>query len=125
MRSPERSIVFDGDCHLCSGWARFLNRHPTDPPFKLVPMQSGEGKSLLVAHHIDPEDPTTFLVLDADRHLTASDATIHMIAASGGLWRLIHAVRIIPRRWRDEIYGVVARNRFRWFGRRRNCFLPP
>jgi predicted DCC family thiol-disulfide oxidoreductase YuxK len=120
-----RIIVFDGYCHLCSGWTRFVTRHPTVPPFRLIPMQSEEGNSLLVAYHIDPEDPTTFLVLDAGQHFTASDATIHVIAASGGLWRMIHAVRIIPRAWRDGIYGIVARNRFRWFGRRSTCYLPP
>jgi predicted DCC family thiol-disulfide oxidoreductase YuxK len=86
-------------------------------------MQSEEGKNLFIEYRIDPEDPSTFLVVDRGRHFTASDATIHVIAASGGLWRMIHVVRIIPRRWRDEIYGVVARNRYRWFGRRSTCYL--
>jgi predicted DCC family thiol-disulfide oxidoreductase YuxK len=94
-----------------------------DPPFKVFSMQSEEGKNLFIEYRIDPEDPTTFLVVDGRRHFTASEATIHVIAASGGPWRMIHAVRIIPRSWRDAIYGVVARNRYQWFGRRSTCYL--
>jgi predicted DCC family thiol-disulfide oxidoreductase YuxK len=120
-----RIIVFDGYCHLCSGWARFIGRHPTYPPFKVIPMQSAEGQTLLVGHGIDPKDPTTFLVLDRGRPFTASDATLHVTAASGGVWRLVNVARIVPRRWRDAIYGVVARNRYRWFGRRCTCYLAP
>jgi predicted DCC family thiol-disulfide oxidoreductase YuxK len=128
MRNPDlnpRIIVFDGYCHLCSAWARFVERHPSRPPFKLIPMQSEEGKALLVAHQINPEDPTTFLVLDGAQHFTASDAAIHVIAALGHLWHMIYLVRVIPRRWRDGIYRVVARNRFRWFGRRATCYPRP
>jgi predicted DCC family thiol-disulfide oxidoreductase YuxK len=125
MLRPElgsRMIVFDGYCHLCSAWARFITRH--QGRFELVAMQSDEGKALLVADQIDPDDPSTFLVLDGARHLTASDAVIHVVAASGGPWRMTYALRVIPRRWRDGIYRMVARNRYRWFGRRATCYLP-
>ena len=52
-----RVVVFDGICHVCSGWVRFMARHRIEPPFKLIPMQTEEGKSLLVTHGIDPNDP--------------------------------------------------------------------
>src|SRR5579863_471096 len=119
-----RVIVFDGICHVCSGWIRFLGRHRIDPPFRLLPMQSAAGRALLVQFGIDPEDPATFLVLDRGRQLTESDATIHMIATLGGLWRIARLARIVPRRWRDAAYRLLARNRYRWFGRRGTCYLP-
>jgi predicted DCC family thiol-disulfide oxidoreductase YuxK len=87
-------------------------------------MQSVAGKALLAEYGIDPEDPETFLVLDEGRQLTQSDAAIHVIAALGGFWRMIHAARIVPQRWRDAIYRLLARNRYRWFGRRSTCYLP-
>src|ERR1700733_9049773 len=83
-----RVIVFDGICNVCSGWVRFLERHRIEPPFKLIPMQSEEGKLLLGDYGIDPEDPTTFLVLDQGRQFTQSDGTIHIITALGGLWSI-------------------------------------
>jgi predicted DCC family thiol-disulfide oxidoreductase YuxK len=127
MQRPDenaRIIVFDGICHVCSGWVRFLGRHRIDPPFELIPMQAVAGKALLAEYGIDPEDPATFLVLDQGRQLTQSDGAIHVIAVLGGLWRIIHLARIVPKRWRDAVYRLLARNRYRWFGRRSTCYLP-
>ena len=120
-----RAIVFDGHCHICSGWARFLSRHEVEPPFQLIAMQSAAGRELLTQHGIDPDDPATFLVLDRGHRFERSDAAIHIVAALGGLWRAAHAARIVPRGWRDALYQLLARNRYRWFGRRSTCYLPP
>jgi predicted DCC family thiol-disulfide oxidoreductase YuxK len=89
----------------------------------LVAMQSEAGRSLLSAHGIDPDDPASFLVLDGPQVLTQSDAVIRVIAALGGAWRCAHAARVVPRRWRDGLYRVLARNRYRWFGRRETCYM--
>jgi predicted DCC family thiol-disulfide oxidoreductase YuxK len=119
-----RIIVFDGICHVCTGGMRFLARRRIDPPFTLITMQSAEGKALLGQFGIDSEDPATFLVLDRGLALTQSDASIHITGAMGGLWRLVAIARVIPRSWRDWLYRLLARNRYRWFGRRSTCYLP-
>ena len=119
-----RVIVFDGLCHVCTGGVRFLARRRIEPPFELIAMQSSEGKALLRQHGIDALDPTTFLVLDRGIVLTQSDASIHIMVAMGGLWRLMLVARVIPRAWRDALYRLLARNRYRWFGRRDTCYLP-
>jgi len=121
---PARIVVFDGLCHVCSRGARFLERHPVQPPFHLVPMQSEAGRQLLSVHGLDPDDPPTFLVLDRGRCLTHSDASIHIMASAGGAWRMVLAARLVPRPWRDALYRLLARNRYRWFGRRATCYLP-
>ena len=127
MSGPDpraRVVVFDGICHVCSGWVRFLERHRIQPPCKLLPMQSEEGSALLAEYGIDPEDPSTFLVLDRGRAFTQSDGSIRIITALGGFWRIFEAARVIPKPWRDSLYRVLARNRYRWFGRRDTCYLP-
>ena len=127
MSGPDpraRIVVFDGICHVCSGWVWFLERRRIEPPFKLLPMQSEEGKELLREYGIDPEDPATFLVLDEGRSFTQSDGCIRIIAALGGVWRIFEAARVIPKPWRDSLYSLLARNRYRWFGRRDTCYLP-
>lgn len=118
-----RIVVFDGLCHLCSGGAKWLQHHQGEPPFQLVPMQSDHGRTLLAQHGYDPDDPLTFLVLDGKRCLTQSGAWIHLVAATGGGWRLVHAGRVIPPLLRDSVYRLIARNRYRWFGRRTTCYL--
>ena len=125
MTTPEdRIVVYDGQCHLCSRWVQFFQRHPVTPCFHLLPMQTTEGRAILLQNGVDPDDPTTFLVLDGGRVRTASDATIHLMTSPGGAWQLLHLVRVVPRSWRDWLYGVVARNRYGWFGRRAACSLP-
>jgi predicted DCC family thiol-disulfide oxidoreductase YuxK len=119
-----RVVVFDGICNMCSGGIRFLEDHRIVPPFLLIPLQTPAGKALLDEYGIDPEDPVTFLVLDRGRHFTESDGSIQLIAAMGGLWRLVRAARIIPKRVRDWLYRLLARNRYRWFGRRSSCYVP-
>jgi predicted DCC family thiol-disulfide oxidoreductase YuxK len=121
---PPRVVVFDGLCHVCSRGARFLERHPAQPPFHLVPMQSEAGRQLLSAHGFDPDDPPTFLVLDAGRCLTHSDASLHIMASAGGAWRMVRAAHLVPRAWRDALYRLLARNRYHWFGRRASCYVP-
>ena len=120
-----RAIVYDGYCYLCSGWTQFHARHPAEPPFALIAMQSDTGQALLSANGIDPDDPATFLVIDQGRCLTQSDAAMHVVTELGGLWRLFGLFRIVPRRWRDALYRLLARNRYRWFGKRPTCYLPP
>jgi predicted DCC family thiol-disulfide oxidoreductase YuxK len=119
-----RIVVYDGHCRLCSRWVQFFQRHPVTPPFTLLPTQSAAGRALMIEQGIDPDDPTTFLVLDRGRIYSASDAAIHLMTSPGGLRRLWQATRIVPRSIRDWLYGVVARNRYRWFGRRAACDLP-
>jgi predicted DCC family thiol-disulfide oxidoreductase YuxK len=58
-----RIVVFDGLCNLCSGGARWLQYHQSEPPFQLVPMQSDLGRTLLTQHGYDPDDPLIFLIV--------------------------------------------------------------
>ena len=123
MGTENRIVVFDGLCNLCSGGAQWLQNHQTEPPFRLVPMQSELGRMLLAQHGYDPDDPLTFLVLDGSRCLTQSDAWIHLVALAGRGWQIANAARVIPRPWRDALYRLIARNRYRWFGRRKTCYF--
>jgi len=124
IEANDRLVVFDGLCNLCSGGARWLQAHTSEPPFRLVAMQSDFGRALLVQHGYNPDDPLTFLVVDGGRYFTQSDAWIHLVTAAGGRWRLIRAMRVIPRFVRDFFYRLIARNRYRWFGRRATCYIP-
>jgi predicted DCC family thiol-disulfide oxidoreductase YuxK len=87
-------------------------------------MQSSEGRALFREHGIDVDDPLTFLVVDHGIAYLQSDATIHLLAQAGGIWRTIKLLSFAPRALRDGLYLLVARNRYRWFGRRETCFLP-
>ena len=111
-------------CALCSRWVRFLLRFDTRGRYRFAAMQGAQGRALLQAHGLDPEDPTSFLLLDAGRAWTDTDAIIRVLPGLGGAWRLLGVLRWVPRGLRDHAYRALARNRYRWFGRHDTCFLP-
>jgi predicted DCC family thiol-disulfide oxidoreductase YuxK len=117
-------IVFDGVCQLCSRSIRFVLARPKAPPYRFAAVQSESGRALLAQHGLDPTDPVSFLLLDSAGAHTDSDAVLRVIASFGGAWRHARLIRIVPRRWRDACYRLIARNRYRWFGKRDRCLVP-
>lgn len=117
-------VVFDGVCHLCSGWVRFLLRRDRARQFRFAAMQSVAGRALLAAHGLDPDDPVSFLLVTEQRALTDSDAILAVLRRLGGLWRITGVLRLLPRFVRDPLYRLIARHRYRLFGRREQCWLP-
>ena len=118
-------VVFDGVCALCSGWIGFLLRHDRARQFRFAAMQDDAGRQLLAGHGLDPDDPMSFLLLDASGARTDSDAIIAVLARLGGAWRAARLLRLVPRQLRDPLYRRLARNRYRWFGKKDACYLPP
>lgn len=117
-------IVFDGECVLCSASARFVLRHDRRSRFRLTTAQGPLGAALYRHSGLRSDEEGTILVLDRGRLLTDSDAALAIPAGLGWPWRLAAAFRIVPRPLRDRLYRAVARERFRWFGRRESCWVP-
>lgn len=115
-------ILFDGDCVLCSRWARFVHRRDPAHRFKFVAIQSPYGRELAQRFGIDPEAPQTNLVVVNARVTFKSDSSIAALAALPG-WRWAALARIIPRPLRNWLYDRIARNRYRLFGRRERCWV--
>ncbi|USJ02885.1 thiol-disulfide oxidoreductase DCC family protein [Xanthomonas prunicola] len=124
MRSAPATIVFDGVCLLCNGWVKFLLRHDRRRRYRFAAMQGQAGRTLLLQHGLDPDDPLSFLLVDDTGAWTDSDAIVRVLAGLGGLWRVVTVLRVVPRGLRDIGYRLIARNRYRWFGRTEHCMLP-
>lgn len=123
-RAESAVIVFDGVCALCSRWVRFLLRFDHRGRYRFAAMQGTHGRALLEQHGLDPEDPLSFLLLEQGRAWTDTDAIMRVVGGLGGAWRMVTVLRVLPRVWRDGAYRVLARNRYRWFGRHDSCYLP-
>ncbi|KRA15032.1 thiol-disulfide oxidoreductase DCC family protein [Lysobacter sp. Root604] len=117
-------IVFDGVCALCNGWVRFLLRHDRQQRYRFAAMQGGQGRALLSAHGLDPDDPMSFLLIEGGQAWTDTDAIARVLVGLGGVWRLAAILRWLPRALRDPLYRLIARNRYRLFGRYEHCLLP-
>jgi predicted DCC family thiol-disulfide oxidoreductase YuxK len=125
MEPPVKHLVlFDGVCNLCNAVVRFILRHDRRKVFSFAPLQSELGRRIFRAHGLDSDAAETFLVVSAGRVLQRSDAALEVARHLGGPWRLCGAFRIIPRGGRDWLYSLLARHRYRLFGRRETCMIP-
>ncbi|CUX26594.1 MULTISPECIES: thiol-disulfide oxidoreductase DCC family protein [Rhizobium/Agrobacterium group] len=118
-------ILFDAECVLCSVNAQFVLRHDKAGYFRLASMQGYVGAEIYRRHGMDPTNPASMLVVEGDRVRQDSDAVLSIYEALGMPWRLVAIVRVIPAFLRDPVYRFVARNRYRWFGKREQCWVAP
>lgn len=117
-------IVFDGHCVLCSGWARFVVRHDPGGRFRLLAAQSRLGDALYRHYGLDPVEFETNLLLQDGRAFVQADGLVRMAVGLGAPWSAAALLRVLPRAWQDRLYELLARNRFRLFGRLEACYLP-
>jgi predicted DCC family thiol-disulfide oxidoreductase YuxK len=117
-------VVFDGVCNLCARSVKFILAHEAAPTLRFTPLQSAAGARLLGELGFDPADAKTFVLIADGKAYVKSDAAIRVASYLRGAWKLVGAIKIIPRPIRDWMYDVVARNRYRWFGRVETCIAP-
>jgi predicted DCC family thiol-disulfide oxidoreductase YuxK len=115
-------ILYDGVCVLCSNWVRFVAKRDVARRFRFAPIQFQYGRHLADTLGINPEDPDTNAVILNGRALMRSDAALAVVSALPG-WGLVRVLYVIPRAIRDAIYALIARSRYRVFGRHDVCDL--
>jgi predicted DCC family thiol-disulfide oxidoreductase YuxK len=116
-------ILYDGVCVFCSRWVRFVIARDKDRRFRFTSIQSAYGTRLAQAFGIDPDDPDTNAVVHGGRAHLKSDAALTVLSNLPG-WGWTRALFAVPKPLRDAVYSLVARNRYRIFGRYDVCFVP-
>lgn len=118
-------IVFDGTCVLCSGSAQFVLRHDRAGRFRLTTAQGELGQAIYRGLGLSPDDLGTMLLVEGGEAATESDAVLAIGSGLGFPWSWLAAAgRIVPAAIRNPAYRLIARNRYRWFGRRETCWMP-
>jgi predicted DCC family thiol-disulfide oxidoreductase YuxK len=116
-------ILYDGVCVFCSRWVRFVASRDEERRFRFTAIQSGYGMRLAQAFGIDPDDPDTNAVIYGGEVVFKSDAALTVLGALPG-WGWVRVLRAVPKPLRDAVYNLVARNRYRIFGKYEECFVP-
>lgn len=117
-------VVLDAECALCCRGARLLHRLDRSGTVRICPARSPLGAALMRHYGLDPEDPESWLFLDAGVAHADFEAVLHAGRRFGGWARLTAALRVLPRPLRGWLYRRVARNRHAIFGRSDMCALP-
>jgi predicted DCC family thiol-disulfide oxidoreductase YuxK len=114
-------FVFDGVCVLCSGGASRVMRLDKEGCVNFTPAQGAIGQALY--NHYGVEMDETYLLIANGRAFTASRGYLELCRILGGWQRILRVAAIIPEPWRDRLYALIARNRYRWFGKADYCAL--
>ncbi|MBO9097560.1 MULTISPECIES: thiol-disulfide oxidoreductase DCC family protein [unclassified Rhizobium] len=117
-------IVFDGHCVFCSAWVRFVLNQDRRGRYRFIAAQTPLGDALYRHYGLETRDYETNMLIENGRAYLKSDATLRVLAGLGLPWSLAGVVRIVPRGWRDRLYGFIARHRLDIAGRRESCYVP-
>lgn len=125
VESGQPVVLFDGECSLCTGVVRFIVERDSDKVFRFAPLQSGLGEKLLEREGMETDSYSTFVLVEGGTVYTRSAAALHLLEHLGTGWRLVaELLKLVPGPVRDFFYGLVARSRYRVFGRKESCMVP-
>lgn len=118
-------VVFDAKCLLCNGWVQFLLRHDRQGRIRFASMQGEQGARLLNEAGLSAgEGLQTLLVVEGGRSWQHTAAILRILHRLGWPWRLAWVGWLVPAPLRDALYRLVARNRYRIWGRSEVCMVP-
>lgn len=117
-------LLFDDVCNLCNASVQWVLLRDRRGVFHFAALQSDVGRGLLARFGLSAENFDTVVLVDGDRVFTRSDAALEVLRRLGKPWAFGAGLRVLPRSLRDAVYNWIARNRYRWFGRREQCLLP-
>lgn len=117
-------IFFDGICNLCNGFVQFVIKRDERNVFRFGSLQSEGVQNLLKRFGSEYHDLTSIVLLDGQNIATESDAVLKIARELRGMWSLLYAFIIVPKIVRDSVYRIVARYRYRFFGKRDSCMIP-
>ena len=120
MEEFQPIILFDGICNLCNGTVDFLLKHDRKKQFKYIPMQSADGKLLIVKYQI-PADTDSVILIKSNRVYIESEAVIEIAVMLNFPWKMARIMKFVPAKIRNMFYRWIAKNRYRWFGKRESC----
>lgn len=117
-------LLFDGACNFCNGSVNFVIAHDRNRQFRFASLQSEPGQALLREHGLGHLPLSTMVLIDRGKAHLESEGVLRAAQRLGGPFALLVPFLALPRALRDPLYRLVARNRYRLFGRSEQCLVP-
>lgn len=117
-------ILFDGVCNLCNGSVLFIIKRDPRSQFYFAALQSDFGNRQLKNFGLPATELNSVLLIKGGTLYQKSNAALEIAKQLSGLWPALYIFKIVPPFLRDGIYTWIARNRYRWFGKKDACMIP-
>jgi predicted DCC family thiol-disulfide oxidoreductase YuxK len=125
MDEPAKNIVlFDGVCNLCNGLVRFIIKRDRTGKFKFASLQSEIGQQWLQRFGLAKNEFESFVLIQGNKYYLKSAAALKMLREVGSIWKVFYVFIILPRPVRDFMYDLIAKSRYKIFGKRDVCMIP-
>ena len=117
-------ILFDGVCNFCNYWVNFILAKDKNDLFRFAALQSEAGQMLLLNHGLENSDFDTFILIDDENYFTKSTAALKIAGKLKSVVKLFYPFIFLPKPIRDLFYDLIAKSRYKFFGKRDVCRVP-
>jgi predicted DCC family thiol-disulfide oxidoreductase YuxK len=124
IETSKNILLFDGVCNLCNGLVLFIIKKDPAGKFKFASLQSETGQQWLMRIGLVKNEFESFIFIQDDKYYLKSTAALKMLRHLGGVWKLLYVFILVPRPIRDFLYDLIARSRYRIFGKKDVCMIP-
>lgn len=120
----KKILLFDGVCNLCNSSVTFVIQRDKKDLFRFAALQEPAGLELIEKHQIDTAKTDSIILIDNGKVYTKSTAALKVARHLGSAYPLLYAFMIIPNFIRNWVYDYVAKNRYKWYGKKDSCMIP-
>ena len=117
-------ILFDGVCNFCNGVVNFTIRQDKEGIFRFATLQSPAGQQLLQQYGLPAHSFDSFILIENSVVYKSSTAGLKLYNRLPWYWKWTQVFWVVPRVLRDAVYNLIARNRYKWFGKKEQCMVP-
>jgi predicted DCC family thiol-disulfide oxidoreductase YuxK len=124
MENDKSLILFDGVCNLCDSSVQFILLRDKKDRFRFASLQSDYGQNILKQHNLPTEKFNSLALIENGKLYQRSTGALRIARRLKGAWPMLFAFIIVPPFIRNFVYDFIARNRYRWFGKKESCMMP-
>ena len=125
LPKDKKIILFDGVCNLCDSTVQFIIKHDKKDIFRFVPIQSALGQEIITYIGIDTSKTDSIIFYEPGHaYYYKAQAAIKIAKELGGIYEMMGVFSVLPNWLSNKVYDYVARNRYKWYGKKDECMIP-
>lgn len=125
LPKDKKIILFDGVCNLCDNTVQFIIKKDKKDIFRFVAIQSDLGQEIIKYIGVDTSKTDSIILYEPGQaYYHKAEAAIKIANGLGGIYSLMGIFTVLPKSLSNSVYDYVARNRYKWYGKKQECMIP-